>query len=900
MDRPDSSPTDRTSIKPVSSLRSRFENLGKDQPPTTPRSSSNPHNLDLPPANNQSRSVSPSPRLSLDTPRPKSFYPSNQSAPFSASSSSISSSQSHVATHSSPQVEHLQTSKKRQPTPPRQRPVSVISQRPELPLVNVESPSSPPKPRRTPNTSVTPPRPPSSPNSPSPSPLTSANHSRTPSRVTTPALEARMSVFLQAAHSNEPPPESEKRQHNGPLKSKPPPPPGPPPVNRAGKPKLSAMSASSLDSADPFTNLAPRNGHVHTDDPSPFNTPPSSSDSGTPADHFSPSQPSQSRTASMQIPPHHGYFSAQRPVSDNAREHLPDKPPRPVSQSLEAALSRSHTSRPLPSQDGTDESLPGLPPRPGRQVQSGRTSPVRQQRIPARRSMDMSSKPSVATADPDAQLMPPPRRPSRQSALTQGFGLAPASTPTTQKPPAPAIPAPRRSVDHRREEPRNEPAARPPNRRADDYDDPPSMAPGVSQEAPAGGGATITDYPNASQANRRPPQFAHRPWEIATGYDTKLFAVCGEYVCTTGYITRVFNLKTGESCLTLAHSEGVKITALVFKPTSNVQEEGQCLWLGTSVGDIYEIDIPSQSVITTKQNAHPRREIVKLYRHASQLWSLDSDGILNVWTAGREGIASLETMPRSFRTTKGHSASIVVAGQLWIASGKAIYVFQPNASTESSFQVLQRPLQQDSAGDITSAAIISSRADLIYFGHADGKVSIYDRKEYRCVGLVNISPYKILSLTGAGDRLWAGYATGRIYVYDTSTTPWQVLKDWQSHDKPVCNIITDRQSLWKLSRLQVVSLGLDNMLRLWDGLLEEDWLETKMQMHDNHFSKFNEITAAVLTWNAGATKPTYLRNDQKDSNFFRNYLTSQDPPDIFIFGFQELVDLEDKKVTASE
>ena len=59
-----------------------------------------------------------------------------------------------------------------------------------------------------------------------------------------------------------------------------------------------------------------------------------------------------------------------------------------------------------------------------------------------------------------------------------------------------------------------------------------------------------------------------------------------------------------------------------------------------------------------------------------------------------------------------------------------------------------------------------------------------------------------------------------------------------------------------------------------------------------------EITAAVLTWNAGATKPGYLQHTKEDDNFFREYLSGRDPPDVFVFGFQELVDLEDKKVTA--
>jgi hypothetical protein len=50
-----------------------------------------------------------------------------------------------------------------------------------------------------------------------------------------------------------------------------------------------------------------------------------------------------------------------------------------------------------------------------------------------------------------------------------------------------------------------------------------------------------------------------------------------------------------------------------------------------------------------------------------------------------------------------------------------------------------------------------------------------------------------------------------------------------------------------------------------------------------------------LTWNAGAVTPGSV----KTSDFIRNAVTPEDPPEILIFGFQELVDLENKKITAS-
>ena len=68
-----------------------------------------------------------------------------------------------------------------------------------------------------------------------------------------------------------------------------------------------------------------------------------------------------------------------------------------------------------------------------------------------------------------------------------------------------------------------------------------------------------------------------------------------------------------------------------------------------------------------------------------------------------------------------------------------------------------------------------------------------------------------------------------------------------------------------------------------------------MQHRDVEFCHFREIKTVVLTWNAGAVTPGSV----KTSDFIRNAVTPEDPPEIVIFGFQELVDLENKKITAS-
>jgi hypothetical protein len=73
-----------------------------------------------------------------------------------------------------------------------------------------------------------------------------------------------------------------------------------------------------------------------------------------------------------------------------------------------------------------------------------------------------------------------------------------------------------------------------------------------------------------------------------------------------------------------------------------------------------------------------------------------------------------------------------------------------------------------------------------------------------------------------------------------------------------------------------------------------------MRARDAEFCTFDNIRILIMTWNAGASTPSSLRNSDQDASFIRNLLKSGGAPDIIIFGFQELVDLEDKKATASK
>lgn len=834
--------------------------------------------------------------------------------------------------------------------PSGERPVSMVSltpTKPSPPTVKVNSPRSPHKTFSLdlrPSTGTT-----------LMAPLTpdrtgdsaSKGHARSISRTTTPALEARMSAFLQAADvpkspvSEDMPPPPIPSNSKPKSDAKPETTPGPPSVNRAAKPKVPvkppvlAKKPSNLTAPEPSIEATEKL-------PSPFTTPPGS---GASSPALNPTTNGQQRVRGesytsainrVRADSNASWVQRLRGDSDASTSSFVDEPsslPNDWFPHPHRSSPRDHEPRhlqraptmPMPSRykgmngretrstEILDEDAPRLPARPELQSRtgrisppkprSGRTSPLKSQYLPGRRSVDGLRRAATNVAPEAAPRIPaiPAMKINTKSALSQGFGSV-TSTPasaTTKAPPA--IPAPRRSVDARRSldtrqslDTRREPPPPPPVVNGRSHDDQEDVIPSTSSEQ----GVAFSDYPDGTRANRRSPKFKQRPWHIPTEYDTRLFAVCGEYVCTTGYITKVWNFTTGEQLLNLEHQATVKVTSIVFKPSPDIEHEGNRIWIGTNAGDIHEIDVPSQQVIKTKNAAHTRREVIRMYRYASELWTLDDGGELLVWKPDHKGMPSLDSQYNNWRVPKGHSFSIACGKQLWIATGKDIRVFAPSALSDTEFQLTRSPLSQPGTGDVTAGATLNHKQDLIYFGHSDGKVSIYNRRDFTCQAVVNVSVYRISCMAGVGEYLWAGYSTGMAYVYDTSTTPWLIRKDWKAHEKQMCSIIADPSAMWKMGRLNVITLGLDNLLRIWDGMLQDDWLECRMQTRDSEFCKFRELTAAVLTWNAGACKPGHLQHSREDGNFFRDYLTAREPPDIFMFGFQELVDLEDKKVTA--
>jgi hypothetical protein len=682
------------------------------------------------------------------------------------------------------------------PSPGRERPLSTepIVFPSVSPAVTIEPPSSPPKTMNL-NLSLASPSAFLTADGPSSTSGTSSpRHFRIPSRPHTPLLEPRKTSGMPTVQPPEPPPprrSAELRRDNA-LKST----IAPPPVNRAEKPKISSKQPLRGQSGE----LAPEHSQAPNDKVSPFSTPPSS-DSSPGLDPLprSLSRPGsavfQAYTRSLtpvqafDPPPiHHSLASLRKDMDASSQgrstiqsqaigDHPQQRPALPVRPSLDGP---SSTSARIPLDIHRPSKTSSNP------IDTLRSSNS-EFSIPALPKRNFST--------PVSQLQPPPRAHGRSMTADQTSDRTPAGFRTVEK----VFPVPMEHNDK-------------------------SVIPKLGTTGLVMPPNAV-DYPDPSFSNRRPPHFKHGIIEIFTKFDARVFDVCGEYVCASGYHTRVWSLHDREQVINLSHGETVKVLSLAFKPAADPESEGSRLWLGNNVGELIELKITAQSpVVATNNIAHNRREIIKIYRHINDMWTLDESGTLNIWASDRAGPPNLENPSTTYRVPKGHTYSMVVNDELWYATGTDIRIFVPTVEGRSQFQLLQKPLSQPGVGEITSGAVISSQTDRIYFGHSDGKVSIYATGTYSCLGTVNVSMYKINSLAGVGTYLWAAYNTGMIYIYDTRETPWLVKKDWRAHVNPVISVSADRTSFWKLGRSQVVSLGADDTLKVWDGLLEEDWL----------------------------------------------------------------------------
>ncbi|KAF9970324.1 hypothetical protein BGZ73_006993 [Actinomortierella ambigua] len=428
--------------------------------------------------------------------------------------------------------------------------------------------------------------------------------------------------------------------------------------------------------------------------------------------------------------------------------------------------------------------------------------------------------------------------------------------------------------------------------------------------APVAAGPSTADgvFPDYSRSNRRLPLFAdvHGIQDIQQkSHGVRAFSISNEQVATATSNIRVFSVFTGDNISSYGHEKDVKPTSVLFTQSRRPSDMGHYLWVGSSDGSLQVIDTRSKEVVEKKKTAHKGFVILNILRSKTHVWTLDESGTVNVWPEdGLLGRPTLGSPQLSLMTTPKPVCAVAVLDQLWTSDGAKIFVHHiPLDGGRPKFTPVSMELPFG-IGALTCIATIAGSGQ-VFSGHEDGKVVVWSIELREMVRVINVHAYRIMSLLGVGSYLWAGFATGKIYVLDLRPETPLVIKDWQAHkESGVQSLQLDEEGLILSGRHQVGSCAENGEIRIWDGLMSKDRLTKGMVDRSKEYCHYRDLKILICSWNIDASKPAaQQKNGGADARLFDQWLTGMDneghgPPDIISVGFQEIVDLESKKMTA--
>ncbi|TFK28598.1 DNase I-like protein [Coprinopsis marcescibilis] len=449
----------------------------------------------------------------------------------------------------------------------------------------------------------------------------------------------------------------------------------------------------------------------------------------------------------------------------------------------------------------------------------------------------------------------------------------------------------------------------------------PSTPESSDEEDEDEGSHKLEQLPDSSNSSRRPPTLSFRPGHpeprIHYHPHTGVVLASGPNIIVAHEKTlKVYNLELAEP---LVHNvemkefglKDTKISSMEFRPSINKANRGFVLWLGTKEGSILEFDIRKGSVTAMKPAAH-LHTVTHIFRYGRSMVTLDESGKALVFSPDPENpdidVNLQQTQAKVVRTTDRQDFVKILDGKLWTSSkaenavggNKALPVVRVYDIFNSRGPG-KSLLPCDYVGRLTSATIVPTHPDTVYVGHEEGFVSVWNLETEdgwpKCEEVIKVSSSDIMSLVGVNDKLWAGGRGGTISSYLVGSTPWQVTNNWVAHPGlPVLKMFVNHYAIDLNQRLCVVSLGRDETVKVWDGLLGLDWVDNELMKNENSFSTFQDLTALTVTYNCDAARPeNFLTGDIRNQEFFNDVLRSVDnPPDLLSFSFQEVIDLENR------
>ncbi|KDQ53055.1 hypothetical protein JAAARDRAFT_39767 [Jaapia argillacea MUCL 33604] len=606
--------------------------------------------------------------------------------------------------------------------------------------------------------------------------------------------------------------------------------------------------------------------------------------------------------------------------SDSDKSAASYKPPLPSRKRTSDANGNGHkktaSSGSSDSHTSVPSSRPGvpLPPRPpprhqaslapsfGSESSSSTSStPITQNRPPLPRRRP-------TTPVDDSHPPPPPRLPARHPSISEAdpYVGPPSAPPAPERRLAKLPPPPTRTIGLGDRLP---PARRPPSPSSDESEDEDVKS------------KILDTMPDTSRSSRRPPIISHYQSEarVTVPSHSGLVAVSGHTVVEAHtHHVRIYDLSYSETprwdvdlkdLLKDWKVKEWKVTSSEFRGGCAEADKGCLLWVGTKDGHLLEFDVRSGVLMDAKPAAHTHG-ITHIFRHGSSMITLDDSGKVLVFTDSEGDLRLGFTQPRVVRIADKQDFAKMLGGKLWtsarmetggsgsVSRGPIVRVYDilvPGSTGKSM-------LPTEHVGNVTSGTILPSEPNHVYLGHEGGFISIWALGNVdtpACLEVMKVSTSDVLCLEGVGEKLWAGGRKGMIAAYDVVPRPWIMTNNWMAHSGlPATKLFVDPFSIEKMGKLCVVSVGRDEKVRFWDGCLSANWIDAELLKQEDNFSSLRELNVLMISWNVDAAKPDALNGVPENVNFLDDALRTVDSPDIIVFGFQELIDLENRKMAA--
>jgi hypothetical protein len=358
---------------------------------------------------------------------------------------------------------------------------------------------------------------------------------------------------------------------------------------------------------------------------------------------------------------------------------------------------------------------------------------------------------------------------------------------------------------------------------------------------------TRIDLPDSSRSSRKPPFAGFYPHSESHVHipHNGVYAVAGSNVAVvSSHVVKLFDLAVSESPLYTLDLKDIspdhrsrKPTSLAFRNSRPHSEKPILLWIGTKDGHLFELDIRSAVLVSSKIAAHAQA-VTHIFPTGYSMVTMDDNGKALVFAPDdSEDFILSSTQARVLRIADKQGFVELIAGRLWTSArehssgttnssrGPIVRVYDIHTSGCSGRSILPT----EHVGTVTCGTMLPSNPGFVYLGHEGGTVTIWmlegGQGAPECVDVVKVSMSDILCLAGVNDRLWGGSRAGYISAYDTSQKPWVMTNSWAAHKEvPVTHLSVDPWSISLVGKLCAVSVGRDEKMRFWDGLLAVSWI----------------------------------------------------------------------------